>query len=162
VLKKILKVIGIILGSGLILLVIIIAGGYLLLKNLNSIKPITDAAKVSELRAELEPMALEFMGAFNDKSYKKASKLFTADFTSQFPKSEFEKLYSAVTGRIGKFVSLGGDPSAGTRAGHTLLIYESAKFKKESGVKVTFAFFEENDSYKLSGVGFESPKLLEE
>ena len=69
----------------------------------------------------------------------------------------FEQNHEHITSRIGLYESR-SDPVV-TQTGEHIAVNYKAKFEREDGVDLRFVFRKDDDSHRLSGLWFNSPKL---
>ena len=95
----------------------------------------------------------------NEENYEKFSRDFNDTMLKGISKDKFSDFLSQIKGKIGSYVPNSKKFSAAvlTNQGYTVIYY--ATFSEDSSVKITITFQTSEDTYKVAGLYFDSPKL---
>ncbi|WP_301677593.1 DUF3887 domain-containing protein [Methanoculleus methanifontis] len=111
----------------------------------------------AEVLAYADPIADNVMQGFNEGNYTMYSRDFGAEMRQALDEAVFEQNHEDVTSRIGLYESR-SDPVV-TEAGEYIAVTYRAVFEQEDGVALRFVFQKGDESHRLHGLWFNSPKL---
>ncbi len=143
-------------------------GGYFYWQN-KSLKPSGSSPQsvdifTQESEAEIlkivKPMAENFIQNFVDGDFIKASQNFDNEMKITVNTQVLETVHGEILGKIGNLSNLGQIQISQKESNFVIVNYSEAEFTKEEKVSIRIVF--KNDSegnLKISGFGFDSPKL---
>lgn len=111
----------------------------------------------AEVLAYADPIAENLMQGFNEGNYTTYSRDFGPEMKQALDEAAFEQNREFVTSRIGLYESR-SDPVV-TETGEFIAVTYSAAFEQEDGVALRFVFKKGDESHRLQGLWFNSPKL---
>ncbi|MCE5338596.1 MAG: DUF3887 domain-containing protein [Methanomicrobiaceae archaeon] len=113
-----------------------------------------DAAQVL---AYADPIAENLLAGFNEDNYTTYSRDFSPEMKQALDKGAFEQNREHVTSRIGLYKSR--ESPVVTQTGEYIAVTYKAAFEREDGVNLRFVFKKDDESHRLHGLWFNSPKL---
>ncbi|MCM2466898.1 DUF3887 domain-containing protein [Methanoculleus sp. CWC-02] len=111
----------------------------------------------AEVLAYADPIADNLMQGFNEGNYTIYSRDFSAEMRQGLDEAAFEQNREHVTSRIGLYESR-RDPVV-TETGEYIAVTYKGEFEQEDGVALRFVFRKGDESHRLYGLWFNSPKL---
>jgi len=113
-----------------------------------------DAAQVL---AYADPIAENLLAGFNEDNYTTYSRDFSPEMKQSLDEGAFEQNREYVTSRIGLYKSR-SSPVV-TDDGKYIVVTYKGEFEREDGVNLRFVFKKDDESHRLHGLWFNSPKL---
>lgn len=113
--------------------------------------------EATEVLAYADPIAENLMQGFNEGNYTVYSRDFSPEMKQALDEAAFEQNREQVTSRIGLYESR-SDPVV-TETGEYIAVTYMAAFEQEDGVALRFVFQKGDESHRLHGLWFNSPKL---
>lgn len=113
-----------------------------------------DAAQVF---AYADPIAENLLAGFNEDNYTTYSRDFSPEMKQALDEAAFEQNREHVTSRIGLYKSR--ESPVVTQTGEYIAVTYKAAFEREDGVNLRFVFKKDDESHRLHGLWFNSPKL---
>ncbi|MBU7026103.1 MAG: DUF3887 domain-containing protein [Theionarchaea archaeon] len=105
------------------------------------------------------PIAENILQSINNNDHQGFIKDFSEEMKNAFPLQEFTELRETLESKIGKYIS--STPTRVTEQGGFIAVIFTAKFEKEDNVTVRVVFEKGDETHKVSGLWFDSPKLRE-
>lgn len=103
------------------------------------------------------PIAENILKSINNDDYQAFSKDFSGEMKDAMPPQGFADLRETLISTIGTYISI--TPAKVTQDGEYIAVYFDAKFEKEEKVTVRVVFGKDDETHKVSGLWFDSPKL---
>ncbi|MFA7562072.1 MAG: DUF3887 domain-containing protein [Methanoculleus sp.] len=113
--------------------------------------------EAAEVLAYADPAAENLLTGLNEGNYAAYSRDFSAEMREAIDETVFEQNREFVVSRIGFYKSR--DDPVVTEVGDYVAVTYRAKFEREDGVVLRFAFKEDDPAHRLHGLWFNSPKL---
>ena len=113
-----------------------------------------DAAQVL---AYADPIAENLLAGFNEDNYTTYSRDFSPEMKQSLDEGAFEQNREHVTSRIGLYKSR--ESTVVTQTGEYIAVTYKATFERDDGVNLRFVFKKDDESHRLHGLWFNSPKL---
>ncbi|MDK2988847.1 MAG: hypothetical protein PWR16_376 [Methanoculleus sp.] len=111
----------------------------------------------AEVLEYADPIADNLLMGFNEGNYTKYSRDFSPEMKQALDEAAFEQNRESVTSRIGLYESR-RDPVV-TQIDEYIAVNYKAEFEREDGVNLRFVFQKDDESHRLHGLWFNSPKL---
>lgn len=105
------------------------------------------------------PIAENILQSMNNNDHQGFIKDFSEEMKNAFPLQEFTELRETLESKIGKYIS--STPTKVVEQGGFVTVIFTAKFEKEDNVTVRVVFEKDDETHKVSGLWFDSPKLRE-
>lgn len=105
------------------------------------------------------PIAENILKSINNNDYQGFTADFSQEMMNSFPPQEFANLREMLESKIGKYISK--TPAKVTEEGEYIVVYFDAQYEKEEAVTVKVVFEKGDETYKVQGLWFDSPKLRE-
>jgi hypothetical protein len=119
-------------------------------------KPITGSQRETVL-AYTEPIADGELQAYNDDNYEAFVSHYDATMLKLTDKASFDKLYTTLSTKLGKYVSSQVQGVYETGTDQVTVVY-LAKFEKDSQVTINMTF-QTTGEHQIMGLYFNSPEL---
>lgn len=104
-----------------------------------------------------DPIAENLLAGFNEGNYTEYSRDFGPELRRELDEASFEQNREFITSRVGLYESR-RDPVVTETGVHITVTYR-AKFEQEDGVAIRLVFRKDDESHRLQGLWFNSPKL---
>ncbi|PKL61641.1 MAG: DUF3887 domain-containing protein [Methanomicrobiales archaeon HGW-Methanomicrobiales-2] len=118
---------------------------------------VVSSEEAAEVLAYADPIADNVMQGFNEGNYTAYSRDFGPEMKQALDEVAFEQNRAQVTSRVGLYESR-GEPVV-TETGDYIAVTYRAAFEREDGVALRFVFKMDDESHRLHGLWFNSPKL---
>lgn len=118
---------------------------------------VVSGEEAAEVLAYADPIVENVMQGFNEGNYTIYSRDFGPEMKQALDEAAFEQNREDVTSRIGLYESR-SDPVV-TETGEYIAVNYRAAFEQEDGVALRFVFQKGDESHRLHGLWFNSPKL---
>lgn len=113
--------------------------------------------KDQEVLTYADPIVDNLLEGFNEGSYQKFSRDFDQQMKSSLNANAFMQTRQTIQSKIGRYISR--HLSRIDRKGQLTAVIYSAAFENEKGVTVRVVFQKQGESYLVTGLWFNSPKL---
>lgn len=103
------------------------------------------------------PIAENIFQSINNNDYQGFIRDFSEEMKNAMPPEAFTKLKEQLDSALGKYIS--STPAKVVERGDYITVYFTAKYEKEDAVTVRVVFKKGDETYKVYGLWFDSPKL---
>ena len=106
-----------------------------------------------------DPIAENILQSLNNNDYQGLIRDFSEEMIHATPTEEFINLRELLDSKVGAYISK--TPGRVVRDGEYIAVFYTACFENEDEVTVRVVFKEDDETHKVYGLWFDSPKLRE-